>query len=195
MVTSAFDGTIYAWDLNSPTENNVLFDKVFVMNGLMRSKLTPDGSKMVICTTSGYMIIIHDLNLMSLSNDMRTFRVSLCFFIIFLFFKFIYLFLFVIFSHFVLLLTEILIFLQPNLYRLMQVTEQTFPVATMFNYLFTLSRGRNRLEYIDDFPNEAEVISSLQIHPMGWCALSRNVNAEENEEVGFFESIKNNLKN
>lgn len=76
MVTSAFDGTIYAWDLNSPTENNVLFDKVFVMNGLMRSKLTPDGSKMVICTTSGYMIIIHDLNLMALSDDMRTFRVS-----------------------------------------------------------------------------------------------------------------------
>lgn len=77
MVTSAFDGTIYAWDLNSPTENNVLFDKVFGMNGLMRSKLTTDGSKMIICTTSGYMIIIHDLNLMALSEDLRMFKVIL----------------------------------------------------------------------------------------------------------------------
>lgn len=76
MVTSAFDGTIYAWDLNSPTENNVLFDKVFKMNGLMRTKLTPDGNKMIICTTGGYMIIIHDLNLMMLYNDMKAFRVS-----------------------------------------------------------------------------------------------------------------------
>lgn len=65
----------------------------------------------------------------------------------------------------------------------MQLSEQTFPVSTMFNYLFSLERTRNRIEFIDDFPNEAEVISSLQIHPMGWCALSRNVNAEENEEV------------
>lgn len=76
VVTSAFDGTIHAWDLNSPTENNVLFDKVFVMNGLMRTKLTPDGSKLIICTTSGYMIIIHDLNLKMLSNDLKMFRVS-----------------------------------------------------------------------------------------------------------------------
>lgn len=63
----------------------------------------------------------------------------------------------------------------------MQVSEQTFPAGTMFNYLFTTSR--NRIEFIDDFPNDAEVISSIQIHPMGWCALSRNVSAEDREEV------------
>lgn len=65
----------------------------------------------------------------------------------------------------------------------MQSQDQSFPAATMSNHLFAMSRDRNRIEFIDDFPNRAEVISSLQIHPMGWCAVSRNVNAGENEEV------------
>lgn len=77
MVTSAFDGSIYAWDLKSHTENSVLYNKVFVMTGLMRTKLTPDGSKMIIATTNGYMIIVHDLNLSTMSNDMKTFRVNI----------------------------------------------------------------------------------------------------------------------
>lgn len=75
MVTSAFDGSIYAWNLKSPNESNMLYDKVFLMNGLMRMKLTNDGNKMVISTTNGYIIIIHDLNLMSLATDLRSFRV------------------------------------------------------------------------------------------------------------------------
>lgn len=77
MVTSAFDGSIYAWDLNNTTENNVLYDKVFHMSGLMRTKITPDCSKMIIATTNGYLVIIHDLNLTALSNDMKTFRVKI----------------------------------------------------------------------------------------------------------------------
>lgn len=76
MVTSAFDGSIYAWNLKTQTENNMMYDKVFLMNGLMRMKLTGDGTKMVIATTNGYMIIIHDLNLMTLATDLRSFRVS-----------------------------------------------------------------------------------------------------------------------
>lgn len=65
----------------------------------------------------------------------------------------------------------------------MQLSEQIFPAATVFNHLFATDRTRNRIEFIDDFPNDAELISSLQIHPMGWCAVSRYVNAEEDEEV------------
>ncbi|XP_050300905.1 uncharacterized protein LOC126739320 [Anthonomus grandis grandis] len=144
MVTSAFDGTVYAWNLNDRTENNMLFEKVFLLSGLMRMKLTPDGKKMLITTTAGFMIIIHNLNLLTLALDLRSFR--------------------------------------PNLYRLMQTSEQCFPVATTYNYLFDPKRTRNRIEFIDDFPNESEVISSLQIHPHGWAAVSRNLNSEENEE-------------
>ncbi|XP_056641405.1 DDB1- and CUL4-associated factor 10 homolog [Diorhabda sublineata] len=144
MVTSAFDGSIYAWNLKSPNESNMMYDKVFLMNGLMRMKLTEDGTKMVISTTNGFMIIIHDLNLLTLATDLRSFR--------------------------------------PSLYRLMQMSDQCFPVGTVYNYLFSPLRKRNRIEFVDDFPNEAEVISSLQIHPHGWCAVSRNLNDEENEE-------------
>lgn len=141
MVTTAFDGTIRAWDLNDLDES---FDKVFLMKGLMRMKLTPDGTKMVISTTNGYLIIIHDLNLHTLSKDLKAFR--------------------------------------PDIYRLMQLGHQVFPGATKYNYLFSPNQKRNRIEFIEDFPNEAEVISSLQIHPYGWSAVTRNINGEENEE-------------
>lgn len=73
----------------------------------------------------------------------------------------------------------------------MQLSEQAFPAATMYNYLFHQSRSRNRVEFIDDFPNEAEVISSIQIHPMGWNALSRNVSCEEDQEWTCVHDIQN----
>ncbi|KAJ3625957.1 hypothetical protein MTP99_016489 [Tenebrio molitor] len=152
MVTSAFDGSIYAWDLKSPTENSMLYDKVFLMNGLMRTKLSPDGSKMVISTTSGYMIIVHDLNLATLANDFRSFK--------------------------------------PVLYRLMQMSGQSFPAGTIFNYLFLPTRRRNRVEFIDDFMIDAEVISSLQIHPHGWNAVSRSLSSCEAEEATCVHDIQ-----
>lgn len=64
----------------------------------------------------------------------------------------------------------------------MQVSDQTFPSATAYNHLFSQNRKTNRIELISDFPSEAEVISSLQIHPMGWSALSRYVSCEEVSE-------------
>lgn len=73
--------------------------------------------------------------------------------------------------------------------------DQAFPVATMYNQLFDIGRTRNRLEFIDDFPNQAEVISSLQIHPMGWCAVSRNVNPGEKEEVRRVQTARINICN
>lgn len=144
MVSSAFDGAIYAWNLNSPTENSVLYDRVFQMTGLVRMKLTPDGTKMLISTTSGFLIIIHNVNLMTLFSDFASF--------------------------------------QPSLYRMVQESGQYFPSTNKYNYLFSPTRTRNRIEFIDDFPNDAEVISSLQIHPHGWSALSRNMSRDGNEE-------------
>lgn len=67
----------------------------------------------------------------------------------------------------------------------MQLSEQTFPAATMYNYLFDQNRKRNRVEFVDDFPNDAEVISSIQVHPMGWSVLSRNVSADDDQEVSI----------
>jgi len=95
LVTSGFDGSIFTWDLNSYTENNLTFQKVFHTpgelaygasdketnalqsnSGLMRCRLSPDASKLVICTTGGYLILIHDLDLSTLARDLQGFRVS-----------------------------------------------------------------------------------------------------------------------
>lgn len=41
----------------------------------MRTRLSPDASKMLICTTSGYLIIIHNLKLSTLTQDLAGFKV------------------------------------------------------------------------------------------------------------------------
>lgn len=51
------------------------------------------------------------------------------------------------------------------MYRLMQISETTIPIAAKYTYLFNHRRKRNRVEFMTDFPrgDEAEVISSLQV--------------------------------
>ncbi|XP_012528520.1 DDB1- and CUL4-associated factor 10 [Monomorium pharaonis] len=146
LLTSGFDGSIYTWDINSFTENSFVYNRVFHTNGLMRTRLTPDTNKMLICTTSGYLIIIHNLKLSTLSQDLAGFK--------------------------------------PNMYRLMQLSQTTIPVAASYTHLFAHTRTHNRVEFLTDFPigDDAEVISSLQVHPQGWCALSRNVSSGEKSE-------------
>ncbi|CAH1802309.1 unnamed protein product [Owenia fusiformis] len=151
LLTSGFDGSIFLWDINKYSEQNE-GNCVFHMNGLMRSKLTPDASKLVISTTGGYLIVIHDLNLNTLSHDLQGFR--------------------------------------PNMYRLMQMSGQPIRQGYQFNHLF--ERKRNRVEFISDFPtgNDAEVIASLQVHPQGWCVLSRNTSGDENTEFTSVHDIQ-----
>ncbi|XP_018785597.1 PREDICTED: DDB1- and CUL4-associated factor 10 homolog [Bactrocera latifrons] len=74
LVTSAFDGSIFTWDINSYTEQGLIYQKVFHTSGLMRCRITPDGSKLVLCTTGGYIMIIHDLDLTTLHKDLCGFR-------------------------------------------------------------------------------------------------------------------------
>uniref|UniRef100_A0A1B6LSV5 Uncharacterized protein n=1 Tax=Graphocephala atropunctata TaxID=36148 RepID=A0A1B6LSV5_9HEMI len=154
LVTSGFDGSIYTWDINSYTEVGFLYKRVFHTNGLMRTRLNPDGSKMIICTTGGYLILIHDLDLKTLREDLEGFK--------------------------------------PNMYRLMQLSQTTIPVAASFTHLFSNKRRSNRIEFVTDFPDgdDAEVVSSLQVHPQGWCALSRNISNDENSEWTCIHDIQ-----
>nr|CAD7396732.1 unnamed protein product [Timema cristinae] len=187
LVTSGFDGSIYTWDINSYTESGFVYNRVFHTNGLMRTRLNSDASKMVICTTGGYLIIIHNLDLNTMAQDLEGFKVSprdgrrdtweghlvpsdatepdhhttgirLCSSLF-----------------------------QPNMYRLMQLSQTTIPVAAEYTHLFSNERRSNRVEFVTDFPqgDDAEVVSSLQIHPQGWCALSRNISNDENSEVAL----------
>lgn len=59
----------------SYTERGLLYKKAFYTNGLMRMRLHPDASKMLICTTSGYIMVVHDLNLETLPADLYGFKV------------------------------------------------------------------------------------------------------------------------
>ncbi|XP_022817744.1 DDB1- and CUL4-associated factor 10 isoform X1 [Spodoptera litura] len=154
LVTSGLDGSIYTWDINSYTEYNLIYQRVFHTSSLMRCRLSPDSKQMIMCTTGGLIIIIHDLNLNTLSQDLHGFK--------------------------------------PNLYRLMQMSRQPIPIATMYDHLFDSSRKENRVEFVSDFPdgNDAEVVSSLQVHPQGWSALSRNISHDDKSEWTCIHDIQ-----
>ncbi|KAK2162968.1 hypothetical protein NP493_1494g00050 [Ridgeia piscesae] len=74
LVTSGFDGSIYTWDINRYAEGVTQFDTVFQMSGLMRTKLTPDCSKLIIATARGFLMVIHNLDLEHLADDFRGFK-------------------------------------------------------------------------------------------------------------------------
>ncbi|XP_052743980.1 DDB1- and CUL4-associated factor 10 isoform X2 [Bicyclus anynana] len=154
LVTSGLDGSIYTWDINSYTEFNLVYQRVFHASGLMRCRLSPDAKQMVMCTTGGLLVIIHNLNLSTLSKDLHGFK--------------------------------------PNLYRLMQRSQQVIPIAAMYDHLFDAKRTENRVEFVSDFPegNDAEVVSALQIHPQGWCALSRNISHDDRSEWSCIHDIQ-----
>ncbi|KAK3610448.1 hypothetical protein CHS0354_016626 [Potamilus streckersoni] len=143
LVTSGFDGCIYTWDINRYSEEQSS-NRVFFTNGLMRSKLSPDNSQLLISTHEGYMIIIRNLNLLTLAEDLKGFK--------------------------------------PSMYRLMQRSQTPLRMDLMYNHVF--EQKRNRVEFLSDWPtgNDANIISSLQVHPQGWCALSRNTHSDESAE-------------
>ncbi|XP_032783070.2 DDB1- and CUL4-associated factor 10 [Daphnia magna] len=144
LVTSGFDGCVFTWDINSYTEQGFMSQRVFHTNGLMRMRLTPDNTKMILCTAGGYIMIIHNLDFATLNQDLAGFK--------------------------------------PNMYRLMQISQTPISLATNFSHLFRSKR--NRIELISDWPagNEAEVISSLHVHPQGWCVVSRNTSNLDKSE-------------
>ncbi|XP_046341010.2 DDB1- and CUL4-associated factor 10-like [Haliotis rufescens] len=152
LVTSGFDGSVYTWDINNYSTETTTRKKVFYSNSLMRSKLTPDNSKLIITTAGGFLVIIHDLDLAKLSDDLSGF--------------------------------------EPNIYRLMQLNPTSSGLALMYNKVF--ERKRNRVEIISDFPaeNQAEVIASLQVHPQGWCVVSRNTSADEESEWTCIHNVQ-----
>lgn len=45
----------------------------------------------------------------------------------------------------------------------MQLEQQFIPTAAKFDNVFSKKMKRNRVELVSDFPNDAEVISSLQV--------------------------------
>ena len=73
---------------------------------------------------------------------------------------------------------------KPNMYRMLQLSGNPLRLRVALNSTLLFHAKQNRVELVSDFApnNEAEIVSSLQLHPQGWVAVSRNVNADEATE-------------
>ncbi len=76
---------------------------------------------------------------------------------------------------------------KPNMYRLLQNCPSSQLADLLRNAVShtpLFHAKRNRVELVSDFApgNTAETVSSLQIHPQGWVAVSRNVNSDQTSE-------------
>ncbi|XP_041773341.1 DDB1- and CUL4-associated factor 10 homolog [Anopheles merus] len=74
LLSSGLDGLVYAWELNNSTEQGCTYQRLLYMPGLMRCRLAPDESRLVLCTGTGYLMLVHDLDLASLAGDLVDFR-------------------------------------------------------------------------------------------------------------------------
>eukprot|EP00794_Sanderia_malayensis_P015204 gene15204-16774_t len=131
VLSSAFDDTVRAWDINcyNSEDCSIKGDVVLNLSALVRIKLSPDWSKLFLTTTSGLgIIVIHDLNLDTISNDLK------------------------------------------NLDSINSSSSSPSSLSSQ-----AMKRRENRLEIIREFPSKAKpgCISSIDVHPYGWCILSR----------------------
>ncbi|XP_030369689.1 DDB1- and CUL4-associated factor 10 homolog [Scaptodrosophila lebanonensis] len=74
LVSSGFDGSIFTWDIKSQTEQGLISQRVFHASGLMRCRISPNSEKLVLCTSGGYIMIVHHLDLTTLHRDLCGFR-------------------------------------------------------------------------------------------------------------------------
>lgn len=79
---------------------------------------------------------------------------------------------------------------KPNMYRLLQWSGDPLRVALNSTPLFHAKR--NRVELVSDFApgHDPEVVSSLQLHPMGWVAASRNVSPDPSRNATTEQSTE-----
>uniref|UniRef100_A0A182N8M0 Uncharacterized protein n=1 Tax=Anopheles dirus TaxID=7168 RepID=A0A182N8M0_9DIPT len=73
LLSSGFDGSMYAWEVNNGIDYGSVYWRVLHTSGLLRSRLSPDENRMVLSMSSGFMIIIHDLDLANLESDLDGF--------------------------------------------------------------------------------------------------------------------------
>lgn len=116
------------------------------LDRLMRTRLSPDDSKMILSTSLGYYVVIHELDLLTLARDLKDFAPD-------------------------------------DYYLLLQEKDPKDMTDHPSNHVFR--QKRNRVELVMDFPQQSYpwCISSLVIHPQGWCMMSRFTSEMEDSEV------------
>lgn len=72
LISSAFDDTVRTWNVNENYKNGeVKSNKVLNVPYLTRTKISHDASQMFVATTTGFLFIIHNLNLKTLKLDTK----------------------------------------------------------------------------------------------------------------------------
>uniref|UniRef100_A0A915L228 Uncharacterized protein n=1 Tax=Romanomermis culicivorax TaxID=13658 RepID=A0A915L228_ROMCU len=77
LLSSGFDGHVYAWDINHYNDQENGHQDVFFTPGLLRSVLSPDGSKLIMSTQWGYILVVHDFDLKTCGEDLKDFKPNL----------------------------------------------------------------------------------------------------------------------
>lgn len=85
LLTSSYDGSVRMWDIfnnnqSSPSEDRLHAcpsQRLLHLSCIMRMRLTNNASKMILCTSEGYMMVIHDLNLDTIQEDLKPFQSDL----------------------------------------------------------------------------------------------------------------------
>ena len=132
LVTSAFDDTIRTWDINGySNEGRVNSRVIFQFSNLIRMKMCPGGSKMIMSSIPGNLLVVHNLDLDYLQFDIKG-----------------------------------------DEYPHWDATDSSLVSFASHRWP---SKGRNALEVIQDFPEECTpwCISSVEVHPQGWCTVAR----------------------
>lgn len=97
LVSSSFDGNVHLWDINrygsgsaeivrsaeprsvaaASIHDQCPYTKALYLSCLLRMRLTHDNQKMILCTSEGYLMIVHDLDLAHLEYDLKGFQSDL----------------------------------------------------------------------------------------------------------------------
>ena len=99
LVTSGYDGIVNAWNIFKDNRDDSFsrhsshppaagshfghpdescpHKRVFSLSCIMRMRLTHDASKMMVCTSEGFILIIHDLDIDQLPADLENFQCDL----------------------------------------------------------------------------------------------------------------------
>ncbi|XP_033633432.1 DDB1- and CUL4-associated factor 10-like [Asterias rubens] len=149
LISSAFDGAVVSWDINSYEENGAPHEKIFYIESLMRTRLTPDCTKLVMSTARGFYIVIHNLNLSTLNSDLANVD-----------------------------------FVEYHRIAMQEEEDGVRSEQGHWSREAPFTRTRNRAELVLDCPEDskASCISSLVLHPHGWCMISRYTTREDDAE-------------
>lgn len=85
LLTSSYDGSVRMWDIfnthrESPVEERMPScpsQRLLHLSCIMRMRMTNNAKKMILCTSEGYMMVIHDLNLETIQEDLKPFQSDL----------------------------------------------------------------------------------------------------------------------